>query len=519
MNEVEDNGGRYFRGAQEIDPYQLFADTGFQLVRLRLWVNPHWSPYSTLPDVERSIARAKAQGMAVLLDLHYSDEWADPSKQYIPKEWEDLDDAALEAQVENYTAQVLRNLARKDLLPDMIQVGNETNQGMLKRSSSIDWMRQARLFNAGIRAVREAEKHYGKEIAVVLHIAQPENAFWWFREAMQAGITDFEVIGLSYYPQWSALSVSAAAHAISRLKQEFGKEVMVVEVGYPWTLDGLNESAGNVLTAGLRSYGISVGAQRQFMIDFSRAVYEAGGTGVVYWEPAWISSSMQTLWGIGSHYENATFFDFEGKFHEELAYPAQLNEIFGLAEQDGLEVTRLVDEEGDSFQGLPQLDILGIKFSLAPDRLELHLASALSLLEEPWGLFRFYLDSRPLEGAGRDPEPRPISVSGTFEPEYALDLLVTEAKGERFLDLQLRRYESSSGEWFPASFSGQARQTEEGYRLIIPRDQLGNPSSLSFQILSLGKGRAQTAADMLGSDWDPVDWLQEVRLEEGFRIF
>jgi arabinogalactan endo-1,4-beta-galactosidase len=181
---------------------------------------------------------------------------------------------------------------------------------MLKSVSAQDWPRDARLFNAGIRAVRDVAAKTGTDPKIILHVAQPENADWWFREARFNGITDFDVIGLSYYPQWSTFSIPEVGPHIAHLRQEFGKDVMIVETAYPWTLTKVDETADNILNQGVDGYPITIEGQRQFMIDLTQSLISNGGLGVIYWEPAWVSTECYTQWGQGSHWENATFFDF-----------------------------------------------------------------------------------------------------------------------------------------------------------------------------------------------------------------
>ena len=122
VNEMEDCGAVYRDEGVAKDPYQLFADRGNRLVRLRLWHNPDWTDYSTLSDVKRAIRASKAAGMQVLLDIHYSDNWADPGDQVIPKAWEGLGEAELEKAVYDYTYSVISGLAAEGLMPDMVQV-------------------------------------------------------------------------------------------------------------------------------------------------------------------------------------------------------------------------------------------------------------------------------------------------------------------------------------------------------------------------------------------------------------
>lgn len=139
VNEVEDCGAIYRENGQSRDPFELFAEHGANLVRARLWHTPDWTDYSTLDDVRRTFVRAREQGMAALLDIHYSDTWADPGTQEIPAAWEDMDDDALADAVYQYTSGVLMALSEDDLVPAFVQVGNETNSGILKRGSEQNW--------------------------------------------------------------------------------------------------------------------------------------------------------------------------------------------------------------------------------------------------------------------------------------------------------------------------------------------------------------------------------------------
>ncbi len=336
VNEMEDCGGQYRANGELVDPFALFSQYGANLVRVRLWHTPTWTQYSTLPDVKKTIARAKAQGMAVLLDFHYSDTWADPSKQIIPAAWVDITDTqALAQAVYDYTFGVLTELDQDGLMPDMVQVGNEINSEILRGENEsgypIDWERNATLINAGIRAVRDAGAQAETAPRVMLHIAKPEEVEGWLLAAARSGVTDFDIVGISYYPGWSKNSISTVGDLVIRLRYEFGKDVMIAETAYPWTLDGVQESAGNILGADFLSpdYPATPAGQKQFLVDLTQAVLGNGGLGVIYWEPAWISTRCSTLWGQGSHWENATFFDFHHDNNviegiEFLNYPYQL---------------------------------------------------------------------------------------------------------------------------------------------------------------------------------------------------
>lgn len=316
VNEMEDCGAVYRVDGEPRDPYEIFHDAGANLVRLRLWHTPDWTEYSTLDDVTRAIERAKAVGMAVLLDFHYSDTWADPGKQIIPAAWEGLDDEALGEALYQYTYDTLMQLDGLGLMPDIVQVGNEINSEILRAEGTsgtpINWERNAALINQGIRAVRDAGEAASSAPQVMLHIAQPENVEGWLRSAVRNNVTDFDIIGVSYYPGWSDHTIRTIDNVVGRLRDLFEKDVMIVETSYPWTLRGVNESAGNILGEDFLdpAYPATPEGQRQFMIDLNQAVIDGGGIGVVYWEPAWVSTPCETLWGTGSHWENATVFDF-----------------------------------------------------------------------------------------------------------------------------------------------------------------------------------------------------------------
>jgi arabinogalactan endo-1,4-beta-galactosidase len=329
VNEMEDCGGEYRVNGQVTDPFRIFSAYGANLVRVRLWHTPTWTKYSTLDDVKKTIGRAKAQGMAVLLDFHYSDTWADPSKQIIPAAWAGITDVDTLAQtLHDYTVDVLMDLDREGLMPDIVQVGNEINTEILRGENEsgypINWERNATLINAGIQAVRDAGKQASLDPQVMLHIAKPEEVEGWLLAASRAGVMGFDMVGISYYPGWSSYTVEATGRLINKLRHEFNKDVLIAETAYPWTLDRVNETADNILGSEflLPDYPATPEGQKQFLIDLTQAVLSNGGVGVVYWEPAWISTPCYTLWGQGSHWENATFFDFreQNNVHEGIQF-------------------------------------------------------------------------------------------------------------------------------------------------------------------------------------------------------
>lgn len=334
VNQMEDCGVVYKEQGQIKDVYQIFADHNCNLVRLRLWHTPAWCDtlnagkrYSDYQDVRKSILRAKAAGMHVLLDFHLSDTWADPGRQLVPSAWLGVVNnlPLLKDSLYNYVSKTLLDLNSEGLMPEMVQIGNETNRGILLSPAvdaagwSLDWNRNSQLFKRAIQAVRDVETTTGKSIQVALHIAGPTNAGWLMDGFWNNGVTDFDIIGLSYYWAWhKPTDIDDTGNIIAALRQEYpGKEVMILETGYLWT-NQWNDNANNIITAIHPNYApASPANQRKWLVDLTQEVINRGGTGVVYWEPAWQSSSCWTPWGQGSHQEHATFFDFQNNLLSE----------------------------------------------------------------------------------------------------------------------------------------------------------------------------------------------------------
>ncbi|OIQ39666.1 MAG: hypothetical protein BM563_04055 [Bacteroidetes bacterium MedPE-SWsnd-G1] len=315
INELEDFNAEYKFNGEIVDPFKHFSQSGCNITRVRLWNNPP-TGYSDFNDVKKTIERAKNEKMHILLDFHYSDFWADPHKQTIPVAWKDISNVEILADsVYQYTYNTLSKLIDNNLAPELVQIGNETNIEILQKeddtnTSEINWTRNSALFNAGIKAVNNINTAYNLNIKKVLHIAQPENAFDWFEKAFENNLTDFDIIGLSYYAKWSSYSLNEIPDAISSLQNEFKKSVLIVETAYPHSLQNV-DAADNILgnDALIDGFNATPNGQLNYLIQLTKNVKKADGLGVIYWEPAWITSDAKTAWGIGSHWDNATFFD------------------------------------------------------------------------------------------------------------------------------------------------------------------------------------------------------------------
>ena len=188
--QMKDNKVVYQDSGKTSDIFSIFKNNGCNTVRLKLWHTPKafvsgWGNdqnYNSLPQVETLIQNAKSLGMAVNLDLHYSDTWADPSKQYIPAAWSALNLSQMKDSVYQYTLNVLNELKGKNLTPEMIQIGNETNSGILWPVGKVvnnDFSSFATLLNSGIKAVRDFSTTSDIKPTIILHVAQLQNTEFW----------------------------------------------------------------------------------------------------------------------------------------------------------------------------------------------------------------------------------------------------------------------------------------------------------------------------------------------------
>jgi len=339
VNQILDYGGTFRDSSKVENPYKIFRDYGTDVARFRLWQNPEWttelyegfdSPiYNGLEDITEAIRESKEHGMAVNLDFHYSDTWADPSKQNIPEAWRDITSMdALKDSVYDYTKETLEHLDQQGLMPEYVQIGNETNCGLMYSNAPQEfpslnvcddnWANAGEVINSGIQAVRDVASN----TRIILHVAQPENVSWWFDNMMTTGnVTDFDIIGFSYYTPWSEVPLNQISNRVSDFRDAFDKEVMIVEAAYPWTMDHA-DNYNNIFgqNALVNGYPATKEGQRNFMIELTKEIMDGGGTGLMYWEPAWITSNMKTQWGTGSAWENNSLFDFDGNVHMGIEY-------------------------------------------------------------------------------------------------------------------------------------------------------------------------------------------------------
>jgi arabinogalactan endo-1,4-beta-galactosidase len=234
LPQLEARSMKFYDGGEARDPILILRDHGFNYIRLRIFVNPAadsgYSPGKGFCDLEHTKAmalRLKAAHMRFLLDFHYSDFWADPGKQFKPSAWAGFNFAMLREAVYTYTKSVLIALKVQGTSPDMVQIGNEINHGILwpdGRGDHPDTL--AAFLKEGIRAAREVDP----SIKIMLHIAcggqnlESRN----FLDMMLARHVDFDVIGESYYPKWHG-TLQQLDSNLRDLASRFSQPIVVVE--------------------------------------------------------------------------------------------------------------------------------------------------------------------------------------------------------------------------------------------------------------------------------------------------
>ena len=310
LERIEQAGGVFRVAGQAGDAIAILRARGSNLFRLRLFVNPDHSDVQVndLDYTVRLAVRVKAAGAKLLLDLHYSDTWADPGHQTTPAAWASLGIDSIERQVETYSAGVITRLKGAGALPDIVQVGNEIDAGMLwplgrvggTYDTPTQWDQFTRLLKAGIRGVRSA-LGAGDSVRILLHYSQggSSGGTQWFFDRVVASGVPFDLIGLSYYPWWHGTLASLQAN-LRASALRYDRDVMVVETTHPWRAGGWEDGATNLAAM---TWGTSPQGQAQFLRDVLDAVATVPGgrgIGVVWWYPEAIAVPGLFVWGGGS---------------------------------------------------------------------------------------------------------------------------------------------------------------------------------------------------------------------------
>ena len=278
VTQMDASGYKFYNknGVQE-DCFQLMKDIGFNSIRLRAWVNPA-DGWCNTKDVAAKALRAKAQGLNIMIDFHYSDTWADAGTQTKPAAWQNISFDSLVKSVYNYTYHVMDTLNSLGVTVAWAQTGNEVDDGMLWEDgrASTNMSNFAQLINSGYNAI----KAVSPATKVIVHVSNGYDAglFQWVFDGLQSNHAQWDVIGMSLYPSYApdnsypTISTwqqydSLCLINMKNVAARYNKEVMICEVGMPM--------ADSV-------------ACKAFLTDILQKVQSVPngkGLGVFYWEP------------------------------------------------------------------------------------------------------------------------------------------------------------------------------------------------------------------------------------------
>jgi arabinogalactan endo-1,4-beta-galactosidase len=269
LTQMETSGYKFYNSAgTAMDCIQLMQSLGMNAIRLRVWVNPS-DGWCNNADLVAKALRVKKLGLNLLLDIHYSDVWADPGHQTKPAAWTAYDFATLKTTVYNYTKSVLDTLKQNGVVPKWVQVGNETSDGMLwpDGRASLNMANFAALVSQGYQAVKASND----SIKVIVHLANGYDnpTFRWLFDGLKANGASWDIIGMSLYPtstNWQSYNDSCLNN-MNDMVSRYGKQVMICEIGMP-------ES--------------DAAACQSFITDLiskTKSVAGNNGLGVFYWEP------------------------------------------------------------------------------------------------------------------------------------------------------------------------------------------------------------------------------------------
>lgn len=290
LKQAED-GGTVFKDANEVKlGLQIFKDHGYNWIRLRLFHTPTDLPNNL--DYTLALAKdAKRLGYKFLLDYHYSDTWADPSKQYTPKAWVGKSHADLVQAVREYTRDTITALRDGGAMPDMVQIGNEVTPGMLWPDGRLpnNWDNFAELLKAGIAGVDEGRGNAPRP-RIMIHIDKggSRSATQAYFDKLNTYNVDYDVIGQSYYPWWHGSLLDLRENLIF-MANTYQKDIILVEVAYCWRPAEYRTRIG--------PFAESPDGQREFLDEVNRMVMSAPngrGIGIFWWEPAVILGSLRS---------------------------------------------------------------------------------------------------------------------------------------------------------------------------------------------------------------------------------
>ena len=292
---LENSGVKYYDfDGNEQDVFKTLAQSGVNYIRVRVWNDPFDSEGHGYGggncDINNAIEigkRATKYGMKLLVDFHYSDFWADPSKQMVPKAWIGMDIDTKEVALYEFTRDSLKKLKDNKVDVGMVQLGNETNSQLCGESI---WMNIYRLMAQGSKATREIYPN----ALVAVHFANPEKvgSYEGIAKKLAYYNLDYDVFASSYYPYWHG-TLENLANVLDGIATKYNKKVMVMETSYCYTTDD-TDFFGNTIGDGggvykPNPYTIQGQANSIAQIIDTIKNHTTNGIGVCYWEGTWIT--------------------------------------------------------------------------------------------------------------------------------------------------------------------------------------------------------------------------------------
>jgi arabinogalactan endo-1,4-beta-galactosidase len=282
MKEAEDKGFAFKENEQAKPGFEIFRDHGYNWVRLRLFHTPTTLPNSLEYTIEMA-KEAKKHGFKFLLDYHYSDTWADPAKQYIPKAWEGKSQEELEEAVFEYTRNTMISFREAGVFPDMVQVGNEISNGMLWPNGKLpeNWDHFAGLVQAGINGVyASCDNNRCPEIMIHIDKGGDLDFTKYFYDKITSYGIQYDVIGQSYYPWWHGSLLDLRA-CLNFTAETYKKDVVLVEVAYNYQPQEYKDKKA--------PFPETPEGQKEFLEEVNRIILNIPnnrGKGIFWWEAA-----------------------------------------------------------------------------------------------------------------------------------------------------------------------------------------------------------------------------------------
>ena len=312
---IEGKGVVYYNMTGEAeDVLSTMKNAGIEIIRIRLWKDPE-TTHSSFAEVLDFSQRIKSMGLKTWLTVHYSDTWADPGNQKKPSKWNNIDFESLKDSIYNYTRQIV-----VEMQPDILQIGNEINSGFIHPDGKISTNKSQflELLSEASRAVRESDSN----TRVMIHYAGYQGADEFFNKLKSI---DYDLIGISYYPSWHGKDIIEMKNSLNSLRSSYGKNVMIAETAYPFTLDW-NDWTNNIIGLEdhliLPDYPATPAGQKEFIAKLNNLVTGSNSiTGMCYWGGELVAFDGPES-KEGSPWENLALYDFNN-------YAQEVMEVIG----------------------------------------------------------------------------------------------------------------------------------------------------------------------------------------------